>query len=296
MEVKRDRNARTLYLSQGKYTREILERFPTTGSDTVITPVDPKEQLTVAQCPAPGSLEASEMAKIPYREAVGSLLYLAIATRPDIAYAVGQVSKYGQNPGLAHWRAVMRIFKYLRGTSDYALRFAPSPTLSHAPVLSVWADASFAREEKARSTTGFVIFVGDCPVSWGSRRQTTVATSSSEAEWVAAFTAGKDAAWARKFMQEIGYPQDRTPFFSDSEASIAFGTNGNMDGRMRHMNVAYYWLLAAVNEEKQFTLLHVPGVNNTADIFTKGLGRTLHDKFVKQLGLIRLSGTNHGGC
>lgn len=89
-------------------------------------------------------------------------------------------------------------------------------------------------------------------------------------------------------MREVGFPQERTPLYIDNESAIAFGLNGVMDGRMKHMRVNYYWLMQAVEEEKEFSLIHVPGTENTSDILTKGLGRALHEKHVQGLGLIRL--------
>lgn len=89
-------------------------------------------------------------------------------------------------------------------------------------------------------------------------------------------------------MREIGYPQGVTPLLIDNESAIKFGENGVMDGRMKHMRRDYYWLMMAVNEDKDFVLVHVPGTENTADILTKGLGRILHSKHVKGLGLIPL--------
>lgn len=289
MEVKRDRPNKILYLSQSKYTKEIIERFPTTGSRSVTTPTDPNIHLHTDQCPEPDTSESREMSKIPYLAAVGSLIYLAIGTRPDISYAVSSVSRFGKNPGMIHWQAVLRIFKYLQHTSNYALQYGPPPP-SDEPLLRIYSDASYAQEEKSRSTSGFCSFIGNSLVSWGSKRQTVVATSSAEAEWIAANLAGKEGSWFRKVLREVGFPQDRTPLLIDNESAIAFGLNGVMDGRMKHMRTNYYWLMMAVEEDKSFSLIHVPGIDNTADILTKGLQFNLHNKHVKGLGLIRLDG------
>lgn len=89
-------------------------------------------------------------------------------------------------------------------------------------------------------------------------------------------------------MREIGYPQDVTPLLIDNESAIKFGENGVMDGRMKHMQRDYYWLMMAVNEDKEFVLVHVPGADNMADILTKGLDHILHQKHVAGLGLVAL--------
>jgi len=120
IKVERDRSKRTLHLSQHQYTLDILKRFDFDNCSPVSTPLNPGIKLSKDQCPkTPAEVEA--MRSIPYAHAVGSLMYLAISTRPDIAYSVGVLSRFSANPGLQHWAAVKHLFRYLKGTLDYKL-------------------------------------------------------------------------------------------------------------------------------------------------------------------------------
>ena len=288
IEVHRDRANRRIHLSQSKYTKDIINRFQLSTSNPVVTPIDPSASLSMEDCPAPDSAEWHDMQSIPYLSAVGSLNYLSTATRPDISHAVSRVSRFNQNPGKAHWHAVLRIFKYLLHTPHFALEYSPHPDSAH-PSLSVFSDASYAQEEGAKSTTGWATFIGNCLVSWASKRQSVVAKSTSEAEWIAANGGAQDLVWFRKFLMEIGFPQaDHTPLWVDNESTIRFGQDGQMNGRMKHMKVAYYWLKERIEEDKEVKLHHVPGLENTADILTKGLARELHEFHCHGMGLVSM--------
>ena len=120
IKVMRDREARTISLSQTSYIDTILERFSLSDAKPCSTPIVPGASYTKAQAPADAT-EAAYMNKIPYREAVGSLMYVAVATRPDISFAVSTLSQFLDNPGRIHWEAVKRIFRYLAGTKTHAL-------------------------------------------------------------------------------------------------------------------------------------------------------------------------------
>jgi hypothetical protein len=142
--------------------------------------------------------EEAEMKTIPFREAVGSLMHVMVMTRPDIAYAVGQVAHYAQKPGKQHWRAVKRILAYLIKTKNYGLCFGRS-----SDQLIGFCDADYAGDlQTRRSTSGFLfLYLGE-PVSWASRRQPCVALSTTEAEFVAAAEATKEDVW----FQQLYYP------------------------------------------------------------------------------------------
>ena len=118
----RDREKRLLYLSQSEYLEKILKRFNMMGGKTLSTPLPSYVKLCLDDCPK-SDAERDEMAKVPYSSAVGSLMYAMICTRPDIAYAVGVVSRYMANPGKKHWEAVKGIMRYLKGTKGMRICF-----------------------------------------------------------------------------------------------------------------------------------------------------------------------------
>ena len=126
VKIERDRPNHTLKLSQHQYTLDILARFDFTSCSPVSTPLNPGIKLSQDQCPKTRS-DVEAMRSVPYAHAVGSLMYLAVSTRPDIAYAVGVLARFSSNPGTAHWAAVKHLFRYLKGTLDYKLVYAPDP-------------------------------------------------------------------------------------------------------------------------------------------------------------------------
>ncbi|CAA0829662.1 cysteine-rich RLK (RECEPTOR-like protein kinase) 8 [Striga hermonthica] len=148
---------------------------------------------------------ASAIGSLMYATAIGSLMYAMVCTQPDIAHAVGVVSRFMSNPGVMHWEAVKWILRYLRGTKDQALVFGRG-TLT----LSGFVDADFAGSDldKRRSTTGYVFTYGGTTVSWISKLQKIVTLSTTEAKYVAVTEAAKELVWLQNFLNELGRPQE----------------------------------------------------------------------------------------
>ena len=137
--------------------------------------------------------DIEEMKNVPYQSAVGSLMYAMLGTRPDISFAVGAVSQYSSNPGELHWRAVKRIFRYLKGTVGHSLEYKRSDKIVHG-----YSDADWAGNiDNRRSTTGYAFLMNGGAVSWASKQQPTVALSTTEAEYMALAQATKEAVWIR---------------------------------------------------------------------------------------------------
>jgi hypothetical protein len=153
MRITRDRKNRKLTLSQGEYTKKVLERFRMQNVKPVSTPLASHFKLTKEMCPKTQE-EIEYMSRVPYSSAVGSLMYAMVCTRPDIAHAVGVVSRYMNNQGKEHWEAVKWILRYLRGTTTHALCFGGSNTFLQGYVNSDMAGDKDSR----RSTTGYVFY------------------------------------------------------------------------------------------------------------------------------------------
>jgi hypothetical protein len=280
VEIARDGN--TITLSQRRYISDMLERFEMADCKPVATPLDHNVQLTVEMCPATEDEQAA-MASVPYRSAVGSLMYAMCMTRPDIAVAVTTVSRYMSNPGSAHWTAVKRIFRYLRGTVDYVLRLSGDDL-----TLSGYCDADFAGNiDTRRSTAGFVFQLGSSPIAWSSRLMSTVALSTAEAEYMTVSNAAREALWLRALLRELGCEQSSATLLrSDNQSSIALVRNPVQHARTKHIDVQYHFAreLAAAG------VLHVeycPTDQMVADIFTKALPTPKHRWCVTALGLER---------
>src|SRR3984885_13549727 len=161
------------------------------------------------------------MSKVPYALAIGSLMYAMVCTRPDIAHAVGVVSRYMNNPGKEHWMAVKWILRYLKGTTDQALCFGGS-NIS----LQGYVDADMAGDrDKRRSTTGDVFTVGRKTVSWGSKMQSVVALLTTKVEYVATTEVSKEMIWLQRLLDELGKKKELGKLYSDSQSTIHLAKN-----------------------------------------------------------------------
>ena len=237
MKISRDRSKKLLWLSQERYIEKVLERFNMKDAKSVISPLAGHHKLNSKQCPT-SKKEKEEMRKVPYQSVVGSLMYAMVCTRPDIAYAVGVVSRFMTNPGKAHWEAVKWILRYLKGTSTSCLCFG-----SGDPVLQGYTNADYAGDkDRRKSTSGYLMTYAGGAVSWQSRLQKCVSTSTTEAEYIAAVDAGKEVLWMKNFLQELGMKQEKYVLFCDSQSAIHLAKNSSYHSRTKHIDVRYHWI------------------------------------------------------
>uniref|UniRef100_A0A2N9I6R9 Integrase catalytic domain-containing protein n=1 Tax=Fagus sylvatica TaxID=28930 RepID=A0A2N9I6R9_FAGSY len=202
MEIRRDREARKLWLSQKNYIRKVLEKFSMLDAKPVSTPLANHFRLSGSQCPK-NEEEIENMSKVPYASAVGCLMYAMVCTRPDLAHAVSTVSRYMANPGREHWNAVKWIFRYLKGTAEHGILFSRQPGTNS---VVGYVDADYAGEvDDRRSTTGYVFTLSGGPICWKSTLQSIVAMSTTEAEYMAVAEAAKEALWLKGLVKEAWF-------------------------------------------------------------------------------------------
>ena len=177
MSVKRDRKARTLTINEPKYLEGILKRFGMDQCKPVSTPLDPGKKFeSLSENDSPVDTQR-------YQMAIGCLTYVTTATRPDLAAAIGILSKYMSKPGKAHWEGVKRVLRYIKGTINYGLVFNADGNI---PILCGYSDADWGGDVSTRrSTSGYVFQIQGNTVSWCSKRQACVAKSTTEAEYMA---------------------------------------------------------------------------------------------------------------
>uniref|UniRef100_A0A2N9EER7 CCHC-type domain-containing protein n=1 Tax=Fagus sylvatica TaxID=28930 RepID=A0A2N9EER7_FAGSY len=222
MEIRRDRGARKLWLSQKNYIRKVLEKFSMLDAKPVSTPLANHFRLSGSQCPK-NEEEIENMSKVPYASAVGCLMYAMVCTRPDLAHAVSTVSRYMANPGREHWNAVKWIFRYLKGTAEHGILF--SRQLGTNSVVG-YVDADYAGEvDDKRSTTGYVFTLSGGPICWKSTLQSIVAMSTTEAEYMAVAEAAKEALWLKGLVKELGLNQGGVHMHCDSQSAIYLAKN-----------------------------------------------------------------------
>jgi len=226
IKVMRDRKASTITLSNPGHTAALLEAFV-------------MEMATPNKTPMASGVKLSKTGKdlLPennrYAAKVGSLLYLSTLTRPDISFAVGVLSRFMSCPEQAPMRAAKGVLRYLFGATRLGVAYFSSEPLQGC------VDGDWAGDvDGHRSTTGFIFTVNGGPVAWASKRQSTVATSTAEAEYVAAAMATKEALWLRKLLGVLGVDGQAVPMGEDNQSCLALINNPEATGRTKHVDVA----------------------------------------------------------
>ncbi|GJW93969.1 hypothetical protein Tco_0173641 [Tanacetum coccineum] len=263
MSIIRDRTKGTLRLSQEKYIGKVLEKFNMKDAKARCQPLGDHFKLSKKQAP---KTEASRrrMAKVPYASAVGSVMYAMVCTRPDIAHAVGVVSRFMSNPGREHWEAVKWLLRYLKGTSKATLCFSRKEV-----VLEGFSDSDYGGcLDSGKSTTGYVFTVGGTTVSWMSRIQKCVAMSTTEAEYMAIAEAGKELVWLKNFLEELDRAQTECRLFCDNQSAIHLAKNPMFHGRTKHIKIRYHYIRELVSEGTLY-LKKILGAKNPANMLTK---------------------------
>ncbi|GKC59951.1 retrotransposon protein, putative, ty1-copia subclass [Tanacetum coccineum] len=266
MKIVRDRSRKILRVSQSRYISKILNNFRIDNGKSVKMPLGGHFKLLLKDCLV-RDCDVERMSKVSYANAVRSLMYLIVCTRPDIAYAVSVVSRYLANSRKNHWEAVKWILKYLRGTANVGLVHEPNHG-KHVDVTS-FANSDYAKDpDKGRSITGYAFLVQGCVVSWKATLQHVVALSTTEAEYMALTEAVKEAIWLRGLLEELGVELNTVAVNCDNQGAIHLSRNHVFHERTKHINVRYHFI-REVLEAKTVKVLKVGTEHNAADALTK---------------------------
>jgi len=259
----------SIKLSQHAYSEHVLECFGMAEAKSYSTPLPPGIMLSIKDSPETQD-EADEMKGVLYHEAIGSLMWLQVATCPDLSYTVNLLSRFAHNPGQAHWNALKHALSYVKGTLDYSIIYFRNSSLHPFG----YVDSDYAGDVDGRkSMEGHMFFVGGGLVLWASKCQETVALSTVEAEYMAFTQATQQALWLTKFMEEIHMPQ-QTPIciFGDNTGAIANTQNDKNHRRTKHINVKHHFVKEkVVMQSVEFN--YVSSSENLADILTKPLAK-----------------------
>jgi hypothetical protein len=269
-------------LSQSRYIRKILEKAGMLDSNLVSTPMDPNVILK----PAEDEEESKETSRtsIEYATRIGELLYAAHATRPDILYATVTLAQFTRNPAPEHWTALKRVFRYLKGSIGHKLTYGRDPNASTD--LTRYTDSDWASNVHRKSISGYVFTIAGGAVAWSSKKQSRVALSTAEAEYVAATHAIKQLLWHRNLFKELGLPQPGTSILlSDNQAAISISHNPEFHARTKHIDIDLHFIRDYV-QDGTAKLEYVPSAENLADIFTKALPRPLHESMIDGIGVL----------
>mgnify|MGYP003481444930 FL=1 len=258
-------------LTQKCYIKKILKRFGMENANPMGTPIV-KNSKSIEE----GKAESN----FPYRSAVGALMYLMLGSRPDIAYAVGVVSRSLESPTQEDIVMVKRIFRYLQGTMSYSIRYKEG--LSND--LDVYSDADHAGDlETRRSTTGVICCHAGGAVSWFSQRQASVSISTTEAEIIASSEAARELVWLKRLFSEMT-KINRSKLFIDNEAAVKITQNPEMHRRTKHIETRHFYVRECV-QEKVLEVERISSHNQLADLLTKPLSEERTKYLAKQFGL-----------
>ena len=208
-------------------------------------------------------------------------MYATLGTRPDICFAVQSVSRFNSKPGLIHWEAVKRIFRYLKGTRDLWLAYGGA-----AKELVGYADADGSMGEDRKAISGYVFLVNAGAVSWSAKRQEIISLSTTESEYVAATYAAKEALWLRQLILQIfGLNLGPTNLFSDNQSAIALTKEHQYHAQTKHIDVRFHFIRWII-EDGKLRLIYCPTDEMVADALTKALVSTKVKHFAIELGLV----------
>jgi hypothetical protein len=252
-------------IHQARYIDELLERFGMADCNEVPIPQTPWTYLSADMSPSVDA-DVAAMKKVPYAELVGSLNWLATSTRPDIAQTVSKLCRFVSNPGPEHWKAAKQVLRYLKGTKSHGLRYRHDGNRE----LFGYQDSDWAGDrDTRRSTSGFGFILADALISWRSKLQTSVALSSTEAEYMACCFATREAVWLRRLLKEAGLQvQAPTILHEDNSGCVSLAGNWRADQRTKHIDVQYHYVREQV-EAKTVQLKRVATNKMIADALTK---------------------------
>ncbi|KAD6454688.1 hypothetical protein E3N88_09394 [Mikania micrantha] len=191
--------------------------------------------------------EKKKMERVPYASAIGSIMYAMLCTRPDVSFALSITSRYQQNPGESHWAAMKNISKYLQRTKDMFLIYGG---MKEELTVRCYTYASFQTDrDDSRSQSGYVFTLNGGAITWRSSKQSVVAQSTTESEYIAASEAAKEAAWMKKFMTDLGVvPSIRKPLeiLCDNTGSIAQAKEPRSHHRSKHILRQFHYIREVV--------------------------------------------------
>lgn len=220
-------------MTQQGYIIELLNKFVMIDSKPVTTPIDVNTKLKKEENPTP------EEQKLPYRELIGGLTYLSVTTRPDIAYSISMLGQFNNCYGFEHWKAAKRVLRYLEGTSSIGITYKKDLKPIQGFIDADWGGCI----EDRRSYSVYIFTFGGGPISWDSRKQRTVALSTTEAKYIAMTESIKEAIYLQRLVKELGFEQlGHLTIFCDNRSCISLAENPTFHSRTKHIDIRYHFI------------------------------------------------------
>ena len=235
-------------ISQTHYIDTLLKKYRLQDANPVSTPMDPNTKLDAIEGKTSEDSEDQLLTNHGYANLIGSLMYLAIATQPDIACTVNKLAQYTSAPSTKHWTAIKRVFRYLKGTRQHKLTYGGSLELLHDDI-NIYCDANWASDSDRKSISGYVIIIAGGAIAWSSKKQNTVAPSTPKAKYIAATHVAKQVLWHCSLLTELEFPLS-TPsiIFSDNQSAITIAHHPEFHTRTKHIDIVLHFLWDHVNK------------------------------------------------
>lgn len=279
IEFKQDMKQGKITINQKEYIESVLKRFDMQNCKPTTTPMELQIKLEKPSKPDP-----EVMQKYPYQSLIGALMYLAVNTRPDIAYPVNFLSQFNSNYNAEHWQAAKRILRYLKGTINQGLQYKKSNVPLYGVVDADWGSNLTDR----RSYSGFSFIMSGAAITWEARKQRTVALSSTEAELLAITDAVKEALYLKRFFEEVGATKTPIHIFNDSQSAQKLIQSIGHHSRTKHIDVRYQFIQETI-QGNEIKLEYRRSEDMAADVLTKGLGFTKHKQHIQELGVAEVA-------
>ncbi|KAI1000752.1 hypothetical protein K3495_g7445 [Podosphaera aphanis] len=279
-----------LKLSQGQYTRTLLNRHGLTDCKPANMPMERMMEANNDLC--------SPHEKTEYNSCIGGLQYLSINTRPDIAFAVNHLARFLVNPSNEQMQAARQILRYIAKDPDQGITFNRS---NNQATLEAYTDADFAADPSTSWSTsvmlirlsysgGVCLYYGG-PISWASKKQTSIATSSAEAEYISQAMYTKQGQWFAQILRDlrmdhiINENRNTAHMYGDNQGALALAKNPHLYERSKHIDICYHFV-RDLAEKKRLVIDYVPTIDMVADGMTKSLQRVAFERFKRLLGLV----------
>lgn len=274
INITRDRQNKTIKIDQSGMIESIIQQFGLEEAKTKTTPLSPAIKLSKSEG------EPLDKETFPYGTLVGKLMFLTVATRPDIAYTVGTLARFISNPNITHWQAAKGVVRYLAYTKNKGITFRGSDL-----TLTGYCDADYAGDlDTRKSTTGYVFINNGGAISWNSKRQPTVAVSTTEAEYMAAASATKEGLWLRKLFHSLDTPLTTIDINCDNQSAIKLLRNPIFSVRSKHIDVVHHFARERV-QRKEVAFHYIPTSEMAADVMTKVLPASKHEVCCDMMGM-----------
>ena len=282
IHVKRDWKNNCIYLDQETAIDKLLTDHDMQNCNAKATPM--VEKIELVRNP----INEKKVNATNYRSIIGSLIFIMTNTRPDICFAVTKLAQYMDKPYEQHLKALLHVLRYLKGTKQMKLKITKDNDSTNSTII-VYADADFASDTTDRkSMLGYVIKYNENIVSWKSKKQKTIALSTTESEIYSLTESFKEALWIRNMLNALGITIEKIKIYEDNTGAIAIVKNQNIDSKTKHIDIKTKFLNHSI-KENNVDLNYIKSENQLADTLTKPLGKVKFEKFREALNVIGIS-------